>query len=239
MILSVHQPQYIPWIGYFDKIIKSDGFVFLDHVQYKAREFQNRNKIRTKTGFIWLTVPVNSKGLGRQLICDIEIDNSLPWARQHLLSLKSWYSHADFFKDYFPFFESTYSVKWERLIELNIHIINFILKNLSIPTPIFFESKLNISTAKTDRIIDICKKLKADTYFSGIGGKDYLEAEKFTRENIGLTYQHFTHPLYKQQFCKNGTDFLPYMSILDLIFNEGPKSREILSVSFNKEENRL
>ena len=238
MIISVHQPQYIPWIGSFDKIIRSEGFVFLDRVQYKAREFQNRNKIRTKDGFIWLTVPVISKGLGRQLICDIEIDNDLPWAKQHLLSLKSWYSRADYFKEYFPFFESTYAGKWDKLIDLNMHIIDFILKKLSVSTPIYFESKLEISSTKTERIVDLCKKLKADIYFSGVGGKDYLETDKFTQGNICLSYQKFTHPKYKQQFCKEELDFISHMSILDLLFNEGPKCREILGRCCNQEENQ-
>ncbi|MEW6009197.1 MAG: WbqC family protein [Candidatus Omnitrophota bacterium] len=224
MIISVHQPQYLPWLGFFDKIAKSDCFVFLDEVQYKSREFQNRNKIRTKDGWIWLSVPVITKGKGRQRISQVLIDNEFPWARQHLASLKTWYAKAKFFKGYLPFFEETYARKWEKLIDLNIHIINFLLKQLSITTPIYFESKLRISSIKTERIIEICKKIEADTYLSGIGGKEYLEEDKFSLANIKLVYQDFSHPEYGQLF----KPFIPFMSVVDLLFNHGEDSLKIL-----------
>lgn len=229
MILSVHQPQYIPWLGYFDKIARSDAFVFLDCVQYKEREFQNRNKIRTKDGWIWLTVPVVTKGLGRQNIPDVKIDNSFPWRKEHLGSISAWYGRAPFFGKYFPFFEEVYGREWEALCDINIHMIKYILKELFILTPVYFESKCDIKSKKTDRIIEICGKLKSDTYLSGIGGKEYLEAEKFTASGIKLIYQDFKHPAYRQQFMKDNGDFIPYMSILDLLFNEGPRSGEILA----------
>ncbi len=229
MIISVHQPQYIPWLGYFDKIARSDAFVFLDCVQYKEREFQNRNKIRTKDGWIWLTVPVVTKGLGRQVIRDVKIDNSFPWRKEHLGSINAWYGRSPFFDKYFAFFEETYSREWETLHDINIHIIGYISKELSMPTPVYFESKCDIKSKKTDRIIEICGKLEADIYLSGIGGKEYLETEKFAASGIKLTYQDFRHPAYKQQFMKDKGDFMPYMSILDLLFNEGPRAGEILA----------
>jgi len=115
MIISVHQPQYLPWLGYFDKIIKSDCFVFLDKVQYKHREYQNRNKIRTKYGWMWLSVPVAQEGLGRQIISDVRIDNSSSWQIHHWKSLKSWYSAAKYFHRYANFFEEIYLKKaWEK-----------------------------------------------------------------------------------------------------------------------------
>jgi hypothetical protein len=231
MIISVHQPQYIPWLGYFDKIAKSEAFVFLDTVQYKEREFQNRNKIRTPQGWIWLTVPVISKSQGRQNIFETKIDNQMPWQRKHDGSIKTSYSSARYFKEYFPFFEDVYTREWEYLKDLNIHIINFVLKELSISTPISLESALETAKTKTDRIIEICKKLKADTYLSGAGGKDYMDEALFDKEFIKLDYQHFNHPTYRQQYMKDEKDFLPYMSILDLLFNEGPESRKVLGLN--------
>ncbi len=228
MILSVHQPQYIPWLGYFDKIDKSDCFVFLDNVQYKPREFQNRNKIRTKEESMWLTVPVISKGMGRQKINDVKIDNDSNWQRQHLNSLKAWYSKAEFFKDYFPFFEDTFDKKWSKLKDLNICIIDYILKEFKVNTPVYYESELGIITRGTGRIIEICKKLKADVYLSGTGGKNYLEEKEFHRAGIKLEYQDFVHPTYKQQYMGKDNIFLPYMSCIDLLFNEGPGSIKIL-----------
>ncbi len=228
MILSVHQPQYIPWIGFFDKIVRSDCFVILDRVQYKEREYVNRNRIRTNDGWKWLTVPVISRGLRRQKIGDTRIDNSNGWRKKHCNSLKSWYSRAPFFDTYFSFFENVYLQQWDKLQDLNIYIIRYMLQELQIETPVYFESDLGVSTTKTDRIIDICRKLKADIYLSGAGGKDYLEEEKFPEATISLEYQKFTHPEYQQQHMKKGSDFLPYMSSLDLLFNEGGKSKKIL-----------
>lgn len=229
MTLCVHQPQYLPWLGYFDKIIKSDCFVFLDKVQYKHREFQNRNKIRTKDGWIWLTVPVVTKGLRGQAVEDVEIDNSFKWQDEHLKSLKSWYSKAEFFKEYIGFFEKTYLEKsWGKLTDLNIHIIKYILEQFNIDNPIYLESEIGTACSATERIIELCKKLKATKYLSGQGGKDYLDEKLFAQEGIELLYQEFKHPVYRQCFSKDENDFLPYMCVVDLLFNEGPKSREIL-----------
>lgn len=228
MIVSVHQPQYVPWLGYFNKIIKSDYFVFLDKVQYKNREFQNRNKIRTQNGWMWLTVPVISKGLGRQAICDVAIDNSFEWRKRHWRSLLICYQKSPFFKEHSDFFEKVYLSKWNKLAELNVYIIKYIMEVLGINTPFCFESDMNISTQKTDRIVDICLKLNADSYLSGIGGKSYLEEKKFEGAEIKLLYQDFRHPVYRQQFVSNEEDFLPCMSLIDLLFNEGPKSRGFL-----------
>lgn len=232
MILSVHQPQYIPWLGYFDKIDKSDCFVFLDQVQYKPREYQNRNRIRTKNGWIWLTVPVISKGLGRQKICDVKVNNDTDWQKKHWRSLKSCYQRAPFFKEHYHFFERVYFAKWEKLIDLNIHIIKYLLKELNIKIPLYYESKIGTSPKATDRIIKICKKLKADTYLSGIGGKAYLEEAKFAQAGIKLDYQDYNHLPYHQLYTQGGSPFLPNMSAIDLLFNEGEKSMNILRGDF-------
>lgn len=235
MILSVHQPQYLPWLGYFDKICKSDAFIFLDCVQYKHREFQNRNKIRLQDGWIWLTVPVVYKGHSREGLGQILIDNGPDWQRKHWGSLKSAYSSAPFFKEHSAFFEGVYSKKWERLADLNIHTIKYILEYLKIDTPLYYESQIGTSLEATDRILELCKKVGADTYLSGSGGKGYLEEEKFERSGIKLEYQHFVHPCYRQQFMKDSDNFMPYMSIIDLLFNEGPESINILKLISKRE----
>ncbi len=231
MIVSAHQPQYIPWIGYFDKIDKSDWFVFLDTVLYKVREYQNRNRIRIKGKWIWLTVPVKAKGHFHERIDRVEIDNERDWAQDHCKSLQSWYAHAPYFKEYFPFFADTYSRRWERLIDLNVHIIRYLLGVLKINTDIKFESEIGTTTMSTDRIIEICRKLQSDAYLSGSGGRQYLKEEKFAQAGIRLDYQEFKHPSYRQQFTEKGGDFVPYMSVIDLLFNEGPASGGIISGS--------
>jgi hypothetical protein len=229
MTLSVHQPQYIPWLGYFDKIAKSGAFVFLDTVQYKGAEFQNRNKIRTQDGWMWLSVPVKS-AQGRQRICDCLIDNDTDWKKQHARSLQTWYAKAEFFDAYFPFFEDLFSREWLKLSDLNAYIIRYVLQHLGIEKKLYLESEVGTTLTKTDRIIELCKKLKSDTYLSGTGGRAYLEEEKFAAEGVRLAYQDFAHPVYCQQFCKGPSDFIPYMSIVDLLFNEGERSREVLGL---------
>ncbi len=228
MIVSVHQPQYIPWLGYFDKIDKSDCFVFLDTVQYKKREFQNRNRICTAKNPIWLTVPVKTKGASHQKLSDVLIDNEIDWAHEHSRSLEVYYGSAPYFKNYYPFFKDVYNKKWDRLIDLNIQIINFVLEQLSIDTKIYLESELQTNKTSTQRIIEICQKLKADAYLSGTGGREYLVEDEFSNNDIKLQYQKFAHPQYSQQFIAGEHLFTGYMSVIDLLFNEGSNSMDII-----------
>lgn len=228
MIASVHQPQYLPWLGYFQKIYHSDVFVFLDDVQYKKREYQNRNRIRTKSGCIWLTVPVLKNEEPYPNISNVYIDNSRNWRRRHWRAIYLNYARAPFFKKYSDFFEDLYKKEWEKLVDLNIYIVKSINEFLGIERRTCLLSQLNVNTPATQRIINICKALKTETYLSGIGGKDYLEEDKFKDNSIELIYQNFNHPVYTQLYMKDKKDFVPYLSIIDLIFNHGPDSLEIL-----------
>ena len=228
MILAAHQPQYLPWLGYFDKILKSDRFVFLDCVQYEKRGFQNRNKIRTPKGSIWLTVPVISKGRYHQLLKDVRIDNSLSWTQEHWRALKFNYGRAPFFKPYAPFFEAAYGKRWEYLVDLNLHIITFLLDCLGIDTPLLMESELQTKGHATERLVELTRKVGATTYLSGTGGKAYLEEEKFREADLQLVYQVFQHPVYSQLFTGSSRDFITDLSAIDLLFSEGPKSAKVL-----------
>ena len=202
--------------------------MFLDTVQYKPREYQNRNRICVKGGWLWLTVPVNAKGHHKQSILDVEIDNENAWHAKHKKSLISWYGKTRFFKKYFSFFEEVYEKQWSKLIDLNVMIIKYLLKELRINKPIYFESEIGTTTMGTDRIIEVCQKLKANTYLSGIGGKDYLEEVKFLKTDITLKYQEFNHPTYRQHYESKAQSFQPYMSVIDLLFNEGTRSIDII-----------
>lgn len=226
MIYSVHQPQYLPWLGFFDKVLRSDAFVFLDRVQYKHREFQNRNRIRTKDGWIWLTVPVIcSQG---ELISEVLIDNSKDWRQSHLKSLRSWYGRADYFAEHFPFFESLFSKEWARLIDLNLEIARYVFDILGVRTKIFFESEIGTTQAKTQRIVEIGKKIDGSVYLSGAGGRDYLDLGLMSAEGIKCEFQSYDHPVYRQQFLSPENEFIANLSIVDLLFNEGPRSRQIM-----------
>jgi hypothetical protein len=228
MILSVHQPHYLPWLGYLHKIMHSDCFVFLDRAQYKKREFQNRNLIRTPDGTMWLTVPVTTKGRREQPVREVKIDNSGDWQETHWRSLKACYGKAPHFREYAPFFEEAYTRKaWERLMDLSISVTEYLLDKFEIHTPLHIESDLGTEGKATERIIDICRAMKADVYLSGTGGREYLEEERFAQEGIELRYQEFVHPEYAQANAKDGT-FEPRMAAVDLLFNEGPNSPDFL-----------
>lgn len=217
-MISVHQPHYLPWIGYFDKIKRSDCFVFLDTVQYKKREFQNRNKIRTPDGSQWLTVPVLTKDHYHQSIADVRINNDTDWARAHWKSIEHNYARAPFFATWRAAFAPVYETTWQSLIDLNISLITALLSTFRITVPVVMESSLGITTTSTRRIIDICKKTGADAYLSGAGGKEYMDEPLFADEGIRLEYQHFEHPVYPQAY----SGFVPNMCMLDYLFNCGP-----------------
>lgn len=226
MILSVHQPQYLPWLGYFDKVASSDLFVFLDLPQYKKREFQNRNRIKGGNGEVWLTVPVVSKGKFEQPIREVEIDNTQDWQDSHWKSLELNCKKAPYWAEVSAGLRPFYEKKWTHLCDLNLQMCLHFFKALGIQTPYKIESEIGTSTVSTERLIELCKKTGSDTYLSGSGGKDYMDEGRFTAENLKLEYQHYTHPQYRQLFPKQ--PFLPYLSIVDLMVNEGPESLRIL-----------
>ena len=222
MKVAIHQPQYLPWLGYFDKMDQADVFVLLDDVQYKKNEWQNRNKIRNAEGWQWITVPVLHE-FG-QKIYEIKIDNQRDWREKHLKSIEQNYSQAPYFKENFSFCKEILEKEWEHLVELNIGFVQHLKKGLGISTDIVRSSTLGIETDKTERLVDICKHLQADIYLSGTGGSDYLEEEKFQESGIQLEYQKYTHPEYKQVY--NG--FCPHMSVIDLLFCCGSESLNII-----------
>ncbi|MBI5682450.1 MAG: WbqC family protein [Deltaproteobacteria bacterium] len=195
---------------------KVDVFVLLDNVQFKKNEFQNRNKIRTADGWMWLTVPVRFS-FGDKII-DVKIDNKHDWQKKHLYTLQTNYGRADFFKEYYPQFERLYKREFDMLSPLNYETIMLIKKFFSIKSEIVMASSIpDLSNDPTQRLIDICRYFNADTYLAGAGGKGYMECSRFIDAGIKLSFQHFAHPEYEQIYGK----FEPYMSSIDFIFNLG------------------
>lgn len=222
MIVSIHQPNYIPWLGYFEKILNSDIFVFLDDVQYEKNYLINRNKIRTSEGSAWLTIPVRTKH--DSLVSSVQVDNSQNWASKHKKSILINYSKSGFLHDYLSFFDSLYDKKFDFLIDINVEIIHYLMKELDIKTKTIFSSELGIEGKGSDRILNICKSLNADSYISGPFGKTYLNMDDFKNSNIAIEFQNFIHPVYRQCY----TPFMPNMSTIDLLLNEGINSKNIL-----------
>ena len=215
MILSAHQPAYLPWLGYFDKIIKSNVFVFLDTVQFEKNSFINRNKIKTPQGSVWLTVPVKLKGHLDVPLLKIEIDHKINWQKNHLKSIYLNYKKAPHYKEGYFKIEGLYNTDYELISELCWDHLGFWLKELGIEKRIVRSSELPITSKKSDLILDLCRYFQADRYISGALGRNYLEEVRFKEAGISIEYQDYQHPVYPQLWG----EFLPYMSIVDFWMN--------------------
>jgi len=231
MTISAHQPEYLPYLGFFYKMAKADTFVLADHLQFtqSSQDFFNRNRIRTSQGWAWLTIPILTSGKGYQKINEIEIDNSILWGRKHWQLIYFNYKKTPFFDRYSGFFENLYAKKWQKLVDVNEQIIYYLQKELGISTALIKSSDYDFKGKKTDLIIELCKKFKADTYLSGMGGKNYMDLELFKKNNLKYVFSDFKHPAYPQRF----KPFLENLSAIDLLFNCGPKSLDIIK-SANK-----
>ena len=224
---AIHQPNYLPWIGYFYKIAFADTFVFLDNVDYQygnSSSVINRAKIKTNSGIQLLSVPVK-KLKGAQFIKDMPIDNSQPWQRKHLNAIRLNYAKSQFFSPVFKLLEEVIENKFDTLSELNMSLIQNICNYLSMQS--FFLKASSLSTKETDknlRLINICKETGANIYLSGKGGGlQYNDSSLFLSNGITIEYSKFEHPVYKQLF---GT-FIPNLSIIDALFNEGINTNQL------------
>lgn len=221
MILSIHQPAYMPWLGYFDKIARSDVFVYLDTVQFEKNSFINRNQIKTLNGPQWLTIPVKTKGHTSATLLTTQIDDQQPWRKKHLKAIALSYSKSPFFESLYPELEKLILYDTSLLAELCWHQLNFWLNDLGIGTRVIRASELDIDSQKSDLVLDICSQLGCTTYLSGVLGRQYLVERDFDERNIAIAYQDYKHPTYSQL----GKDFTPYLSILDYRLNNAPKQQ--------------
>ena len=232
MILTAHQPVYLPWLGLFHKIALCDTFVYFNQVQYLPKDWMNRNKIKSKNDSIWLTVPVLRKGFREMKTSEIQINNSINWKKKHLTTIEFNYKKSPYFEKYIDFFQNVYSREWVFLSELNEYMLRWFIEELNINVKFLKASDFDFEGSKSDLILDMCKKLKAKTYIFGTLGKDYADIKSFQENGIKPIFQEYHHPQYSQ---KNG-DFISNLSIIDLLFNHGPHSREIiLSNNISKE----
>ena len=223
-LLSAHQPVYLPWLGFFHKIIVSDLFVIFDDVPYSKKMWYNRNYIGGPNNKILLSVPVKFKTSEQTKHKDILIDNSKNWQDDHWKSISLSYSSFKYFDNYKDELEKIYNTKWIRLIDLNISIIALILKYLKIQTKIVRASSYNFKKKKSELILEMCKELKFKNYLFGELGENYCDKGQFLKNQITPFFQKYNHPIYdlnkKRKFEKN-------LCILDLIFSHGSESLNI------------
>jgi len=223
MIVAIHQPQYLPWLGYFDKMDRADAFCYLDNVQYKKNEWQNRNRLKTAQGWQWLTVPVRYRF--PQKIIEVTVNEAVKWQHKHIQALITNYKKSPFFNTYFPVFESALKHDFENIGDLNIHMITLIRDIIAMDNkPVVRASEIALREDPTGRLIDICAHFGGDTYLAGQDGVNYMDMNQFQECGIEVITQAYDHPKYHQCFG----EFESHMSIVDLIFNCGPESLAII-----------
>ena len=224
--IMILQPGYLPWLGFFDMFFKSDVLVYHTDIQYDKNSWRNRNRIKTRSGWNWLTVPVFIKGHSKDKIEDMKIDNSKKWINKHLNLIKDNYCKAPYFDKYFDKLSFLLRKKRIYLLDLNIELVDWLMEELGFSKPIMFSNELNLNGSKsTERLINICKELGTETYLSGSRGRNYICEHMFQEAGIHLEFHDYIHPVYKQQF----EGFVPYLSVIDLLFNHGEKSLSILT----------
>lgn len=216
MRVTIHQPQFMPWLGYLDKIDQADLFIMLDTVQFKKNEWQNRNRIRTAKGWQWLTVPV-LQHFG-QRIDEVLINPTAAWKDQHLRALEMHYARAPYRDRYLAQLRDLYSAPWNKLSDLNKAIVRWLLDAYGITTPVHSAADHAAREEPTSRLIDLCRSVDATQYLAGPGAERYMDRPRFESSGVQLEMQVFQHPIYRQAY----EPFEPNLSAVDLLFMQGP-----------------
>lgn len=230
LIVAVHQPHFLPWLGYLDRMQQADLFIVLDHVQFERRNYQNRTRFRLDGQAQWLTVPVIQQSQ-KETVLDKRIDAQPEagdrwWGPRHFQTLRHAYRQAPHFDEYASALKSILEHRWEKLAELDQATLDFLRDALDIRTPLVTSSSLGVAGAKSGLILNLCKAVGASRYLAGMGGsRSYLDRDAFAAEGVEVVFQDFHHPEYPQ--C-GPQDFIPGLSAIDLLFNCGLASRELL-----------
>jgi hypothetical protein len=221
----ITQSNYIPWKGYFDAINTADQFIIYDDMQYTKRDWRNRNKIKTKDGLLWLSVPVEVKGKYFQKINETVVSEA-DWGKTHWKTIHANYSKAPYYKLYKDFFEEFYMNNDKKfLTDINYTLITIVNKLLSISTEISFSSDFELVEGKTEKLVDLCKKVGATDYYSGPAAQNYMDESLFEAESVKVHYFDYSgYPVYQQLHG----DFAHDVSILDLLFNEGENAKNFM-----------
>jgi hypothetical protein len=226
MVIGILQPGYLPWLGFFEQMYRSDVFVIYDDVQYDKEGWRNRNRIKTANGIQWLTVPVLLKGSDSQMIFDVKIDNKTNWRKKHLTAIRQNYSKAPCFKDYIGIFEDAYARDWDLLVALDMYFIQTLAECLGMGHKnIVRSSSLDIRGGRIERLIKICEFFGADVFYEGASGKNYIDEIEFLAKGVNVEFQNYRHPVYRQLYG----NFIPCLSVIDLLFNHGTESLKIIT----------
>ncbi|MDY0042477.1 MAG: WbqC family protein [Desulforhabdus sp.] len=225
MLIAASQPYFCPFPGFFYKINQCDVFVILDRVQFpRGTTWLSRNRFKNDRGTLWITVPVWKKGLGLQKIDEVKICHEGRWRRKHLESLRTAYAHAPYFEDHLELVLETFSAKYEKMLDMNMQVIKYIAAFLNIRSKILLLSDLGLESTGSRLLVDICRILGGGRFLAQSAAAKYLEEGLFEEADIKVEYLRYPTLVYPQLWG----DFIPNLSALDLIFNCGPKARNIL-----------
>ncbi|HYE98777.1 MAG TPA: WbqC family protein [Planctomycetota bacterium] len=230
MMLTGHQPNYLPYPGLFEKIARADRFVVVDDVQFVKRGpfgWIHRNRIRTTSpqGWDWLSIPVLTSGKFTQTIREAKVDDRLPWTRKHWRSLEWNYRKAKYFAEIGPELRALYERPWTMLCDVTVAFLELFLRLLGIRTPVDLQSRLGVKGESTGLIVNLSKAVGADVYLSGAHGRDYLDPAALEASGVRVEFQDWRCPEYPQ--CQPGP-FIPNLSIVDVLFNCGPDSMKVI-----------
>jgi hypothetical protein len=226
-MVVIHQPDFVPYLGFFHRFLHADSYIALDHVQFvhSNRSWTHRDKIKAEQGAKWLTLSVK-KSPRDTAINQIELSADTNWRQDNLRLLEQNYRDTPFYDELMPEIERLYGQPFQMLRDFNMASIEMLMDLLDVRIPWVWSSSLDPVGTKNELLVDLLKKASATHYLSGVGARDYFDPLPFAKAGIEVIWQDFTHPVYAQQF---GDDFVPYLSTLDVLFNHGiTTSREIL-----------
>ena len=235
MIITIHQPEHLPWLGLFNKIAKAEKFVILDSVQYEKNYFQNRNRILGTNGVQWISIPVSNKGHMDGSIATTLIatdPKNAKWKEKYLQTITQSYKKYPYFNDVYPLLEKAINTDTEYFCEINIAIIKSFCDALDIHPEYIRSTELNVDGLKSSLILDICKEVGTDVYIAGPSGRDYLDMKSFEDAGITVKFNDYHHPVYPQ---KRTDEFISHLSALDLFMNVGFAEAKKIIMDGNKE----
>lgn len=226
MLVTIHQPEHLPWLGFLDKARRADLLVLLDSVQFRKNYFQNRNRVRASNGAAWVTVPVLTKGSSAQSISDVRINSggSQRWREKYWGMVEQVYRSAPFWNEWAAPIHDALWTDTPSLSQLNERLIEVLFGAFGVTVRIVRSSQLDVAGARSELLLSICRATGADRYLSGVSGRDYLDMALFEAAGIAVDFHEFHHPLYRQRY----EPFVPCMSAIDLLFNHGPESANVL-----------
>ena len=215
MLVTIHQPHYLPWLGYLQRMAQADLFIVLDHVQFERGNYQNRSQVRVNGAAHWLTVPLQQRSQQERIV-DKRIDPRQEWAATHFETLRRAYGTTAT-----AALKAIYETRWERLVDLNAVLLDFLRAAFAIRTPLVNSSELDVAGAKGELVLNLCQAVGADALLVGLGGsRGYLDRAAFARAGIELVFQEFNHPVYPQ---RGSAPFIAGLSAVDLLLNCGPQ----------------